>query len=46
MLDGGPTPIPTTAFEETAVISDVSESYEDIISREVENEINDERHKT
>ena len=35
-----------TSFEENVVLSDVSESYEDMISREVENEINEEWHNT
>jgi hypothetical protein len=35
-----------TAFEENVVLSDVSDSYEDMISREVENEINEDWHKT
>jgi len=35
-----------TSFEENAVLSDVSESYEDMISREVENEINEDWHNT
>ena len=47
-----PTPTPTpnpnlpTSFEENVVLSDVSDSYEDMISREVENEINEEWHNT
>ena len=39
-------PEENVVFEENAVLSDVSESYEDMISREVENEINDEWHNT
>ena len=35
-----------TSFEENVVLSDVSDSYEDMISREVENEINEEWHNT
>jgi hypothetical protein len=35
-----------TSFEENVVISDVSDAYEDMISREVENEINEEWHNT
>ena len=35
-----------STFEENVVLSDVSESYEDMISREVENEINEEWHNT
>ena len=43
-----PTPDPDepTSFEGNAVLSDVSESYEDMISREVENEINEEWNNT
>jgi hypothetical protein len=34
------------AFEADAVLSDVSQSYEDLISREVDNEINEDWHNT
>ncbi len=44
----GPNPKPDehVVFEENVVLSDVSESYEDMISRMVENEINEEWHNT